>query len=122
MGIKLTVIGGGGVLRHHPSRIREIKHLHMRAAVSPNQLTVLGKLGHRAHGKGKSGRSCGFLPQKPVGQGDPLVVHPFIILSHPDGSDDKICRIYTETDMRFFTKDLTKDMGCLLNEYLYYYF
>ena len=31
-------------------------------------------------------------------------------------------RIYTETDMRFFTKDLTKDMGCLLNEYLYYYF
>ncbi len=31
-------------------------------------------------------------------------------------------RIYTETDMRFFTKELTKEMGCLLNEYLYYYF
>lgn len=31
-------------------------------------------------------------------------------------------RIYTETDMRFFSKKLTKEMGCILNEYLYYYF
>ena len=31
-------------------------------------------------------------------------------------------RIYTETDMRFFSKELTREMGCLLNEYLYYYF
>lgn len=31
-------------------------------------------------------------------------------------------RIYTETDMHFFTKELTKEMDCLLNEYLYYYF
>ena len=31
-------------------------------------------------------------------------------------------RIYTETDMRFFTKELTREMGCILNEYLYYFF
>jgi len=31
-------------------------------------------------------------------------------------------RIYTETEMRFFTKEFTKKMGCILNEYLYYFF
>ena len=31
-------------------------------------------------------------------------------------------RIYTDTDMRFFSKELTKEMGCILNEYLYYFF
>lgn len=29
---------------------------------------------------------------------------------------------YTETDLRFFGKDLLKHMGCVLNEYLYYYY
>lgn len=31
-------------------------------------------------------------------------------------------RLYTETDMRFFRKDLVDHMGCILNEYLYYFF
>ena len=31
-------------------------------------------------------------------------------------------RIYTETEMRFFSRELTEKMGCILNEYLYYYF
>lgn len=31
-------------------------------------------------------------------------------------------RIYTETDMKYFTKELARDMGCILNEYLYYFF
>lgn len=31
-------------------------------------------------------------------------------------------RIYTDTDMRFFQKDLVDHMGCILNEYLYYFF
>ena len=31
-------------------------------------------------------------------------------------------RLYTETDMRFFQKDLVDHMGCILNEYLYYFF
>lgn len=31
-------------------------------------------------------------------------------------------RIYTQTDMRFFGKDLVDHMGCILNEYLYYFF
>ncbi|NLK29124.1 MAG: 6-phospho-beta-glucosidase [Clostridiales bacterium] len=31
-------------------------------------------------------------------------------------------RIYTETDMRFFDKELALHFGCILNEYLYYYF
>lgn len=31
-------------------------------------------------------------------------------------------RLYTETDMRFFQKDLADHMGCILNEYLYYFF
>lgn len=31
-------------------------------------------------------------------------------------------RIYTDTDMRFFRKDLVDHMGCILNEYLYYFY
>ena len=31
-------------------------------------------------------------------------------------------RLYTDTDMRFFKKDLVEHMGCILNEYLYYFF
>lgn len=31
-------------------------------------------------------------------------------------------RLYTETDMRFFQKDLVDHFGCILNEYLYYFF
>lgn len=31
-------------------------------------------------------------------------------------------RLYTETDMRFFGKDLVEHFGCALNEYLYYFF
>lgn len=31
-------------------------------------------------------------------------------------------RIYTDTDMRFFKKDLVDHMGCILNEYLYYFY
>ncbi len=31
-------------------------------------------------------------------------------------------RVYEETDMRYFTKELAKKYGCALNEYLYYYF
>lgn len=31
-------------------------------------------------------------------------------------------RLYTETEMRFFDKKLTKSIGCILNEYLYYFF
>lgn len=31
-------------------------------------------------------------------------------------------RIYTDTDMRFFKKDLVEHMGCILNEYLYYFY
>lgn len=31
-------------------------------------------------------------------------------------------KIYTDTDMRFFKKDLVDHMGCILNEYLYYFF
>ena len=31
-------------------------------------------------------------------------------------------RIYATTDMRFFSKELTKKIGCILNEYLYYFF
>lgn len=29
---------------------------------------------------------------------------------------------YTETDLRFFTRDLVEHMGCVLNEYLYYFY
>ncbi len=29
---------------------------------------------------------------------------------------------YRETDMRFFGKDLLEHMGCVLNEYLYYFY
>lgn len=31
-------------------------------------------------------------------------------------------RLYTDTDMRFFKKDLVEHMGCILNEYLYYFY
>lgn len=31
-------------------------------------------------------------------------------------------RIYEETDMRFFDKDLVKHVGCIMNEYLYYFY
>lgn len=31
-------------------------------------------------------------------------------------------RLYTDTDMRFFKPDLVEHMGCILNEYLYYFF
>lgn len=31
-------------------------------------------------------------------------------------------KIYTDTDMRFFKKDLVDHMGCILNEYLYYFY
>lgn len=31
-------------------------------------------------------------------------------------------RLYTDTDMRFFGKDLAEHFGCALNEYLYYFF
>lgn len=31
-------------------------------------------------------------------------------------------KLYTDTDMRFFQKDLVEHMGCILNEYLYYFF
>lgn len=31
-------------------------------------------------------------------------------------------RVYQETDMRFFSKELTRKTGCLLNEYMYYFF
>lgn len=31
-------------------------------------------------------------------------------------------RLYTDTDMRFFKKDLVGHMGCILNEYLYYFY
>ena len=31
-------------------------------------------------------------------------------------------RIYTETEMRFFSPELTRKIGCILNEYLYYFF
>lgn len=31
-------------------------------------------------------------------------------------------RIYTDTDMRFFQKDLVEHLGCILNEYLYYFY
>ena len=30
-------------------------------------------------------------------------------------------KLYTDTDMRFFKKDLVEHMGCILNEYLYYF-
>ena len=30
-------------------------------------------------------------------------------------------RLYTETDMRFFRRDLVAHFGCVLNEYLYYF-
>lgn len=30
--------------------------------------------------------------------------------------------VYKKTDMRFFSKDLAKHEGCILNEYLYYYY
>lgn len=29
---------------------------------------------------------------------------------------------YTDTDMRYFEKDLLRDRGCILNEYLYYFY
>ena len=38
----------------------------------------------------------------------------------PTLMDDE--RIYTQTDMRFFSPELTHKMGCILNEYLYYFF
>ncbi len=38
----------------------------------------------------------------------------------PELLDDE--RLYTETDMCFFDKELAKSMGCILNEYLYYFF
>ena len=31
-------------------------------------------------------------------------------------------RLYTDTDMRFFKPDLVEHMGCILNEYLYYFY
>ncbi|ROR31413.1 6-phospho-beta-glucosidase [Mobilisporobacter senegalensis] len=31
-------------------------------------------------------------------------------------------RIYSETDMRFFEKELVLHIGCILNEYLYYFY
>lgn len=31
-------------------------------------------------------------------------------------------RLYTETDMRFFDRDLVSHFDCILNEYLYYFF
>lgn len=31
-------------------------------------------------------------------------------------------RLYTDTDMRFFKKDLVGHMGCIVNEYLYYFY
>ncbi len=31
-------------------------------------------------------------------------------------------RLYTETDMRYFEPELARHLGCLLNEYLYYYY
>ena len=31
-------------------------------------------------------------------------------------------QIYTQTEMCFFSRDLTEKMGCIMNEYLYYYF
>lgn len=31
-------------------------------------------------------------------------------------------RLYAQTDMGFFQRDLAQHMGCLLNEYLYYFF
>ena len=31
-------------------------------------------------------------------------------------------RLYTQTDMRFFEPELVARMGCILNEYLYYFF
>lgn len=31
-------------------------------------------------------------------------------------------KIYSDTDMRFFKKDLVEHMGCILNEYLYYFY
>lgn len=31
-------------------------------------------------------------------------------------------KLYTDTDMRFFKKDLVDHMGCILNEYLYYFY
>lgn len=31
-------------------------------------------------------------------------------------------RLYTQTDMCFFQRDLVAHMGCILNEYLYYFF
>ena len=31
-------------------------------------------------------------------------------------------KLYTDTDMRFFKKDLVEHMGCILNEYLYYFY
>ena len=31
-------------------------------------------------------------------------------------------KLYTDTDMRFFQKDLVEHMGCILNEYLYYFY
>ena len=31
-------------------------------------------------------------------------------------------RLYSQTEMKYFDKDLTRKMGMLLNEYLYYYF
>lgn len=31
-------------------------------------------------------------------------------------------QLYIETDMRFFEKDLVQHFGCLINEYLYYYY
>lgn len=30
--------------------------------------------------------------------------------------------VYQKTDMRFFEKDLAKHLGCILNEYLYYFY
>lgn len=31
-------------------------------------------------------------------------------------------RLYTDTDMRFFKPDLVEHIGCILNEYLYYFY
>lgn len=31
-------------------------------------------------------------------------------------------RIYKETEMRFFDREMTKSIGCILNEYLYYFY
>lgn len=47
-----------------------------------------------------------------------------ILLNGRDIVPELIARddAYTRTDMRFFKRDLLEHMGCILNEYLYYYY